>query len=164
LTDNWKTTAEHVNGLLIRIDRGIESKEWKEMVAALNSTTRDASIMMSRITNATSQEGIKKGYQDLSATLHASRQASEHLAAQFQKLPPGALARMARQWDTTVSSGGDLFSSADKRLEESTILLQQALRQLNVVLDQFSALLQRVKEQPNSLIFSPKTPDPFKRK
>lgn len=164
LTESWKSTADLVNGLLIRVDKGIGSTEWKETVAALSSTAKDASTMMQRITNTASQEDMKKGFQDLSATLKAGRQAFETLAAQLQKLPPGALADMAKSWGTTISSGGDLLSSADKRISESAILLQQALRQLNVVLDQVSALVQSLKEQPNSLVFPPKTPDPFKRK
>jgi phospholipid/cholesterol/gamma-HCH transport system substrate-binding protein len=164
LTDNWTQAAQRINSILAQFEGGIEPEDWRATVRAVKDTAEESSRFMSRLTGAASEEGMKKGFKDLSATLVNSRQASEALARQLKGLPPDSLAKMTRNWEETLTSGGNLFSSTDQAINESAILLQQSLQQFQALLTQLSAIAQTLKEQPNRLIFPPNGSNPFERK
>ncbi|MFZ2448417.1 MAG: MlaD family protein [Syntrophobacteraceae bacterium] len=165
LTETWTRTAELVNNLLVQFGASTETGDLKETISSFKKTAQSSAALMERLDKATSQEGMTKGFADLSATLASTRQASENLARQLAALPPDELKRLSLQLDETLKSGGTLFSGLSKQLGESTSLLEQNLQQLKVLLFQVNALVQGLKEQPNRLVFpSKQQPDPFDKK
>lgn len=163
LTSNWTQAAQHVNTILSQFEGAIQPKDWRDTVNAVKKTAEGSAKFMDRLSGSASKEEMKKSFQDLSATLAASRQASETLARQLKGLPPDAFTKLAKNWEHTVTSGGNLFVAADQRINESAVLLQQSIQQFQVLLTQVSALVRTLKEQPNRLIFPPDGPNPFNR-
>jgi len=164
LTGNWTQAAQRINTILAQFECAIEPQDWRDTVSAVKQTVEESAKFMSRLTGAASEEGMQEGFQDLSATLAASRQATETLARQLNGLPPDSLARLMKNWEQAVTSGGNLFTSTDQRISESAVLIQQSLQQFQMLLTQLNALAATLKEQPNRLIFPPKAPNPFERK
>lgn len=164
LTDNWTRTAELINGFLAQVEGAIQPQDWRDTVKALKKTAQDSAQFMSRLSNATTSEGMKRGIQDLSATLAASRKAADTLSKQLQAAPPNTIAGMAKHWDDTMKTGATMFGNVDQKVSESAVLLEQSLQQLKLLLAQLNGLVQALKEQPNRLVFPSSNPDPFKRK
>lgn len=164
LASNWTQTAQIINTLLTQFHGATQSQDWRDTVNALKKTAKESALFMDRLTGAASQEGMKRGFKDLSATLAASRQATETLARQLKGLPPDSIAKMTRNWEKTVTAGGNLLSSTDQRISDSAVLIQQSLQQFQMLLTQMNALVRNLKDQPNRLIFPTKATDPFERK
>ncbi|MGV8073521.1 MAG: MlaD family protein [Syntrophobacteraceae bacterium] len=164
LTDNWSKTAELVNGLLDHLQEAIDPQIWKDTALALNKTANEGATFMERLSHATSASGMNKGFLDLSATLESTRQASETLAKELKELPPGTFGHLAKGWDETITSGGAMFNTVDKRVNESAATLEQSLQQFKILLTQLTGLIQVLKEQPNRMLFPGKPGNPFERK
>jgi phospholipid/cholesterol/gamma-HCH transport system substrate-binding protein len=164
LVDNWTQTAQSVNSILGVLDGAIEPEDWKQTVQAVRKTAEESAAFMTRLSKAANQKELNEGFKDLSATLEATKQASEALAGQFKSLPPDAFSKMVKNWDDTFKRSGDLFVSVDKQLGESSLLFQQSLQQFKLLLIQLNALVQTLKEQPNRLLVPSKEPDPFTQK
>ncbi len=165
LTDTWTRTAELANNLLEQFGADERAGDLKETIAALKQASQHAAALMQRLSTAASQESVNRGYKDLTATLAATRKASETLARQLGGLPPDVLRQLSLQFGETIKSGGTTFSTINSKLGDSAILLEQNLQQLRVLLIQLNSLVQSLKEQPNRLIFPSKEQhDPFKKK
>ena len=164
LTGNWTQAAQRLNAILAQLECAIEPGEWRDTMSAVKQTAEESAKFMSRLTGSASKEGMNKGFQDLASTLAASRQSTEALARQLKGLPPDSLNRLVKNWEQTITTGGNLFSSTDQRINESAVLIQQSLQQFQQLLTQLNALTQTLKEQPNRLIFAPAGPNPFERK
>lgn len=164
LTDSWTRTSELMNNLLMQIGAGSQTGNLGETVLALRNMAQEAAALLGRISSAATQQGVNKAFEDLSATLAASREASEQLASLLKDLPPDALNQLSRQMQTTVKSGGTVIANLNRQLENSSVLLQQDLEQLKTFLFQLNSLIQELKEQPNRIIFPSKTEEPFKKK
>jgi ABC-type transporter Mla subunit MlaD len=164
LSRNLNRTFELVGVVLQKVDQGIEPADWRDAVNAVRKAADDTSLFMERLGSASSGEGMAEGFKDLSATLKATRQASENLAKQLKDLPPGSLANLAKSLDKTLATGGAVFTGLDRRIDDSAAVLQQSLQQLNLLLGQLSALVQNLREQPNRILFPSNPPNPFERK
>ena len=164
LSKNLNKTLEVMSVVLQKVEQGIVPADWRDAVNAVKKTAEDTSLFMERLRSASTREGMAEGFKDLSATLKATRQASENLAKQLKDLPPGSLANVAKSLDKTVATGGAVLTGLDKKIDDSAVLLQQSLQQLNLLLGQLSALVQNLREQPNRILFPSNPPNPFERK
>lgn len=165
LTESWTKAGNLVSNLLMQFGATSESGDLKETLSSLKKTADLSAAILERLNKAANETGMTKSFADFSATLAASRQASENLARQLSGLPPDVLKQLSLQLDQTVKTGGTLFSGLSKQLGESSLLLEQNLQQLKVLLTQLNALVQSLKEQPNRLVFpSKEQPDPFEKK
>jgi len=164
LTESWTKTAEMINNFLVQLGGETGTGDIKEMMVHLRKTAKAADTVMERISNATSQQGMNKGFQDLGATLAATRQASETLANQLKGLPPDAFKKISTQLHDAVASGNTVFTNLNKTVGDSTAIVEQDLQQLKALLVQLNSLAESLKEQPNRLIFPSKEKEPFKKK
>ena len=164
LTDSWIHTSELVNNLLEQFGAGSETGDLRETVAALKRTAQSSAALIERFSAAASQAGVNKGFQDFSAALANTRQASESLSDQLRKLPPGALAKLTEQMTHTVQAGGETVGGLGREFGDTALLLKQNLEQLKVLISQLTSLTQGLREQPNRLLFKPEESDPFKKK
>jgi ABC-type transporter Mla subunit MlaD len=165
LTESWTKTSELLNHLLEQFGAGSQTGDLREAIAALKQTAQYASTFMGRISKAASQKGIDQGFQDLSATLAATRQASETAAKQLKGLPPDVLKQLSLQLGETLQTGETVLSNVQGKVGETATLLEQDLQHLRLLLIQLNSLVQSLKEQPNRLIFpSKEQPEPFKKK
>ncbi len=164
LTDNWTKTAELVNSLLVHFEGAIDPEAWNDTVQALYRTASEAAVFMERLNKASGNGSMEKGFRDLSASLENTRKATEVLAKELKSLPPGSFARLAKNWDETIASGGSMFSTVDQKVSDSTVILEQSLQQFKTLLIQLNGLIHTLKEQPNRILFPPKADNPFERK
>jgi ABC-type transporter Mla subunit MlaD len=164
LTDTWTRTAELINNFLVQLGGETGTGDIKEMIVSLKKTAQASAALMQRISNATTQQGVNKGFQDITATLAATRQASETLASQLKGLPPDVLNKLSRQLGDTMTSGSTVLSNLNQKVGDSTALLEQDLQQLKVLLTQLNSLVESLKEQPNRLVFPSKEKEPFKKR
>jgi phospholipid/cholesterol/gamma-HCH transport system substrate-binding protein len=163
LATNWKQTAVSLNRILEKFENVIQPEEWNAIVGSVKDTARYSSVFMKRLTEAATQQRVDEGVKNLNATLAATRQASDALSKQLKSMPPNALADMTRGWQETAKGGGELFTSVDRHLAESTVMLQQSLQQFHLLLTQLNGLVQSLKERPSRILRNPDEPDPFKR-
>ena len=163
LTDSWTRTAELINNFLVQLGGETETGNFKDMIADLRKTANESATLMQRLSDAASQQGINKGFQDFTATLAATRQASETLAGQLKSLPPDVVGKISTQLGEAVASGNSVFTNLNTKIGDSTALLEQDLQELKVLLIQLNSLVGSLKEQPNRLIFPSKEKEPFKK-
>jgi phospholipid/cholesterol/gamma-HCH transport system substrate-binding protein len=165
LTNSWKETSALFNNVLIQLGGEHPQGDLKETIASLKKASRDAAVLIDRISSAATRERVNKDMQDLTATLASARKASNQLSQQIDALPPGALKRISDKFDETLDSGGHAFSTLGTKINESAGLLEGDLQQLGILISHLNALVQSIKEQPNRLIFQGKEPqEPFKGK
>jgi len=165
LTERWTKAGELAGNLLTQFGAGGQNGDLREAIANLRKTAESSAAILGRLNKATGEAGMTKGFADLSATLTATRTATENLARQLSSLPPDVLKQLSIQLGHTVTTGGTLFSGLSKQVGESSVLLEQNLQQLKVLISQLNSLVQGLKEQPNRLVFpSKEQPDPFEKK
>ena len=164
LIDNWTRTADLVNTFVVRIDEAVDPREWKAAMKAIRQTAEGSSKFVNRLAKSTTDKGMKKGFDDLGATVEAGRKATEALSRQLGGLPPASLSGMVDRWDEAFKTGQSAITSLETQLGESNTLIQQNLQQLKLLLFQIHSLSQSLKEKPNQILFSPGEPDPFERK
>lgn len=164
LTASWTRTADLANELLGKVKDATEPVDWRETVASLNQASGDLAALLENLRTASSHAGLTEGISDLAATLRAARATSEALARQMKDLPPQSLASMAKGVDKTVASSEKLIGEIDRQVGQSAGLLQENLQLMRQLITQMTQLVQTLKDQPNRLIFSPGTTNPFERK
>jgi ABC-type transporter Mla subunit MlaD len=164
LTDTWTRTAEMINNLLVQLGGETGTGDFSEMIVALRKTAQASAALLERISSAASQQGINKGFKNLSATLAATRQASETLASQLKGLPPDVLNKLSRQISEAVKSGNAVFTNLNTKIGDSSAMLEQDLQQLKVLFTQLNSLVESLRQQPNRLIFPSKQKEPFKKR
>ncbi len=165
LTKSWTKAGELASNLLTQFGAGEQTGDLKTTISNLRKTTESSAAILERLNKAANDAGMTKGFSDFSATLNATRVASENLARQLSSLPPDVLKQLSAQLGQTVTTGGTLFSGLSKHVGESSVLLEQNLQQLKILLSQLNALVQGLKEQPNRMVFpSKEQPDPFEKK
>lgn len=164
LTDSWTGTADLINVFVSQITSAIEPHEWRQTVQALRSTAVDTADFMKNLSSSASPKVMKKSFEDMGATLEATRKATETLASQLKTLSPDTLSRTIQQWNSTVKTGETTLANLDRRVEDSTAVLQQNLVLFRQLLQQLNTLVQGIGEQPGQLIQTPTEEDPFRRK
>jgi len=164
LTSSWKKTSESFNNLLAQLGAQSGSQgDLRETIAALKKASQHSEALFARLSSAMSKERVDKGMQDLTATLAATRKASDRIRQQLDALPPGTLKRLSDDFGETLHSGGTAFSNLGTKIDESGNLLERDLQQLGALIAQLNSLVLAVKEQPSRLIFPGKQPqEPFK--
>lgn len=163
LTEGWMRTSVLVNDVLSHLKESIDPEEWQGMVLAIQKTAIETARFTENL-NKASALGMKKGFDDLSATLEAARAASEKLAGQLEALPPGVVRDLTGSLNETVAAAGRLVVHVDQQFAQSIAMLQQTMLQLGQVLAQVTALAQGIKDEPGRIVFPPKARDPFERK
>lgn len=164
LTDSWTATADLINRFVSQITTAIEPNEWRQMVQAIRTTAVDTATFMKNLSNSASPKFMEKSFKDVGATIEATRKATESLAAQLKALPPDVLSHSIQQWNSTVKTGETTLANLDRRVENSTVTLQQNLVLFRQLLQQLNSLIQGLGEQPGQLIQTPTEQDPFRRK
>lgn len=164
LAASWTQTAASLNRILEKFEHVVQPEELNAIVSSVKETARYSSDFMERLSSAATRYRIDEGFRDLTASLAATRQASEALAKQFKSMPPNALAEITQEWRETVAGGGELFTNVDRHLGESAAMFQQSLQQFHLLLTQLNGLVQTLKERPSRILLSPDEPDPFRRK
>ncbi len=165
LTSSWTKTAELVNNLLVQFGATTDAGDVKDIIASLKKTAASSASLMERLNKAAAKGGMDRSFQDLSATLAATRQASENLARQIGGLPPDVLKQLSSQMSQTVKTGETVISSLQKHIGDSSSLFERNLQQLQLLLVQLNSLVQSLRDQPNRLVFPTRHgPDPFDNK
>ena len=164
LTDSWTKTSELINNFIVQVVGEQQTGDLKATIVYLRKTAEASSALMQRISNAASQQGVNKGFQDLTATLAATRQASETLANQLKSLPPDVLKKISGQLGEAVTSGTSVFSNLNSKIGDSTALLQQDLQELKALLVRLNSVVESLKEQPNRIVFPSKEKEPFQKR
>lgn len=163
LTESWTKTSVLFNDILTQLGAESGNSNLKQTISALREASLHLAALTERLSKSASPERVERGVQDLTATLASARKASIQLQKQLESLPPGTLKHLSDQFDQTLNSGDQAFSSIGARINESAGLLNRDLQQLGLMISQLSALVQSIKEHPNRLIFQGKQPpEPLK--
>jgi phospholipid/cholesterol/gamma-HCH transport system substrate-binding protein len=131
LTADWQKTAQAANALLADADIRKTIRNLKEISGDINNLVR----VLGRPGNP---QKWQTGFANLAATAEAARKSSEALAAQLEKLPPGAAANVARQ-------------------------MEQTLFQVNQVLLNLKGLVHEMREEPGKILVTPREREPFRK-
>lgn len=156
LVNEWKKTAEDVNSILT-------SKKIQETLTNINDMSADLKTLIGPLSRPGNPEKWKKSFEDLAVAADATRKATETLATQLQKLPPGTFADLARRTETMVRVGEQSVSSMKKQVDQSLTILQQSLYQTNQVLSDLKALVSSLREEPGRIFERPRGSEPFRR-
>jgi ABC-type transporter Mla subunit MlaD len=163
LADAWTQAAQLISEVLLHMKEAIDPEDWKRTVRAIEKTAAETAVFTERINKATSGN-IKKGVDDLSGTLEATRKASESLAKQLDALPPATIRDVSAHLDKTIAAGGTLVTHVDQEVTQTNAMLQETILELRQLVAQMNALVRGLKDQPNRIVFPSRTNDPFERK
>ncbi len=159
----FHASAQRLDNLVGKVSDAVDPKDLEATFDALNNAARQASVFMNELAKVSTRGDMQGGLKDLSATLAATRKATEALARQLDALPPKSLANISKDVSKMFETGSSSFSRWDEQVGQSLVVLQQNLQQLGVLLNQLTSLAQSFKDQPGRLLFGNEKPDPFRR-
>lgn len=156
LINSWKQTAQDANALLT-------SKKIQETLTNVKDMTADLKDLMGPLSRPGNPEKWQQAFSNLAQAADASRKASEALARQLQKLPPGALANLTRSMDRMVHTSRKSVKSMQQQADQTLAALQQTLYQANQTLASLKELITSLREEPGQIFKRPQSSEPFRR-
>lgn len=156
LINTWKQTAQDVNKLLT-------SEKIQQTLTNVKDMSTDIKKVMAPLSRPGNPEKWQKTFANLASAADASRKASESLAKQLQRLPPGALASLTQRTDRMLHTTRQSVESMQQQANQTLAALQQTLYQTNQTLASLEELINSLKEEPGRILKRPKSSEPFKR-
>ena len=156
LINSWKQTAQDANALLA-------SKKIQETLTNVKDMTADLKKLMGPLSRPDNPKKWQEAFSNLAQAADASRKASEALARQLQKLPPGALANLTRSMDRMVHTSQQSVKSMQQQADQTLAALQQTLYQANQTLASLKELITSLREEPGQIFKRPQSSEPFRR-
>lgn len=156
LINSWKQTAQDVNAILT-------STKVKETLANVKDTSAGLKKLTNPLNHPGNPEKWQQAFANLAATAKASRKASESLANQLQKLPPGAIAQLAQRMNRMVHTSQESVKSIQRQADQTLATLQQTLYQTDQTLASLRELITSLREEPGKILKRPKSSQPFER-
>jgi ABC-type transporter Mla subunit MlaD len=156
LVAEWKKTAVQVNTLL-------SQKDIPETLRNVKEISADLKTLLSALGQPGTTQEWKKGFENLSAAVAAVENTAEDLEAQLAAIPPNTLADISKRMDHMVQFGETSIHSLNSQINQSLVLFQESVYQVNRLLADLRTLVQSLKEEPGRILTRPQGSEPFGR-
>jgi len=152
----WTEVGQNANKLLTNkdIDRAL-------------TDLQTAAASLRRILQNLAQDGtvqaLNRGIEDLAAAAAQARRAGAAISRQMDAIPPGSLGDTAKKMEQTATQADQVVGAMRTELPQTLSLVQQAVHELNQVLQELDGLVQSLREEPGRILDRPGGSEPFGR-